>query len=58
MYRVTAGGPTVYTMEVAYESVGPEDAVGLSLNFTNLSKIIRNVAIQREVSVLIEEEID
>ena len=55
MYRVTAGGPAIHTVEIIYESLGPEDAVGLSLNFTNLSKIIRNVAIQREVSITVTQ---
>lgn len=44
---VTAGGETVHTVEFDYESMGPEDAVGLYLNFTNLATFIRSVAIQR-----------
>ena len=47
---MTAGGDTVHTVELDYENLGGEDAVGLRLNFTNLARFIRSVAVQREVS--------
>ena len=47
---MTAGGGIVHTVEFRYENRGGEDAVGLHLNFTNLSRFIRSVAIKRQVS--------
>ena len=45
----------IYSMELEYENHGLEDAVGLRLNFTNLSPYITRVAIRRGVSERVSE---
>ena len=44
-----ANDAPVYSVDLMYNNAGPEDAVGLLLNFTGLSRYIRSVAIRRQV---------
>ena len=39
----------IHTMDLMYENIGREDAVGLRLNFSSLPEYIRSVSIGREV---------
>ena len=48
-FRVVANADPISTVDFMYTNAGPEDAVGLHLNFTGLTTYIRSVAIRREV---------
>ena len=47
---MVANADPISTVDFMYTNAGPEDAVGLFLNFTDLPTYIRSVAIRREVS--------
>ena len=49
IFRVVANDNPISTVELMYTNDGPEDAVGLHLDFTDLPTYIRSVAIRREV---------
>ena len=51
-----AGGDPYHSVDLLYQHIGGDDAVGLNLTFSNLHSIIESVTIKRRVSGVGEGE--